>query len=73
MAAVCVGRPTNEGDGIIARVGGGVKYVTAESPPSLRSLVCVFNTVHQFIPFNGPSDSVRYFTSFTADEYGFLP
>jgi len=57
MAAVCVGSPTDEGDGFIARVVGRGKYVTAESPPFLKSLVYVLNSVHQFIPFNVPSDT----------------
>ena len=57
MAAVCVGRPTDEGDGVIVRVVGEGKCVTAESPPFLKSLVFVFNTVHQFIPFNVTSDT----------------
>jgi len=53
MAAVCVGRPTDEGDGvIIARVVGGGRYVTAQSPPDLKSLVYVCNSVHQFVPRN---------------------
>jgi hypothetical protein len=54
---VC-GRPTDEGDEVIARVVGRGKYVTAESPPFLKSLANVFNTVHQFIPFNVPSDTL---------------
>lgn len=56
MAAVCVGRPTDE-DVVIARVVGGGKYVTAESPSCLKSLFYVFNSVPQFIPFNVPSDT----------------
>jgi hypothetical protein len=57
MAAVCVGRPTDEGNWVVTRLVGGAKYVTAESSPFLKSLVYVFNSVHQFIPFNAPSDS----------------